>query len=169
MPEVRAIERAKITLGDGREYVLRYTLAAMKEAREEFGGPINSQQTLEKIDETNLGKLIWYGLRADYPEMTVEDVEALIEPPMFRDIMSGYIRAVSASLPDAPAKNEQSPAELLAMAQELLTRAEILSMKISTGSSSGALGDSTSDSQTPNSGDSHSESSQHLQSVTTTG
>jgi hypothetical protein len=68
----RPTERVKIELGDPpKEFTLRYTLRAMKEAAEEFGGSIASIETLQKIDEQNLGKLIWYGLRADAPEVTV--------------------------------------------------------------------------------------------------
>src|SRR5688572_7837364 len=72
MPQItRPTERVKIDLGD-QVFTLRYTLRAMKEAAEEFGGSISSIEVLKTIDERNLGKLIWYGLRADQPEMTVE-------------------------------------------------------------------------------------------------
>lgn len=162
MTETRAIERVQVRLSDGVERTLRYTLRAMKEAREEFGGSITSMETLRKLDETNLGKLLWYGLRADQPELTVEQIEELIEPTMFRDLMDCYTRAVSASLPES--KNEQSPAALLAEAQRLMDRAEALTKTMNqTGSDSGHSGGTILDFPSVNSGTSLSENSEHLE------
>jgi hypothetical protein len=97
----------KITLADGVERTLRYTLRAMREAAEEFGGSITSAETLKKLDENTLGKLIWYGLRADQPDLTVEQVEELIDPTMLRYCLGQYTLALGASAPEPP-KNDQS-------------------------------------------------------------
>lgn len=161
----RAIERVKVTLGDGVERTLRYTIAAMREAREEFGGSITDMETLNGIEIEKTGKLLWYGLRADQPELTPEGVDELLEPPMLVDVMQQYRRAVSVALPE---KNELGPAELLAQAAILIHRAETIAREMNqTGSPSGHSDDSTSASQNENSGNSHSENSEHSLTATT--
>jgi hypothetical protein len=160
MPAIKPTERVKVTLGDGVERTLRYPLSAMKQAREEFGGSITSVDVLKGLDETNIGKLLWYGLKTDYPELTVEQIEDLVEPTMLAYLMSQYATAMGAAMPEP--KNDQSPVD-----QEPTNRAEVLTMK-STGSLSGQSADMTSDSPTKNSGAAHSESFPHLQSATKT-
>ena len=134
----RPTERVKIVLADDVERTLRYTLRAMKEAAEEFGGSIASIDVLKTIDEQNLGKLIWYGLRADQPDITVEQVEDLIDPPMLPYVMQQYRAALTAAIPEAP-KNEQSEQPIAETTEP-------------TGSPSGASDDTTSDSLTMTSG-----------------
>ena len=123
----------KVTLSDGIERVLRYTLRTMREAAEEFGGSITSQVVLRGMDENKLGKLLWYGLRADQPSLTVEQIEDLIEPPDVPYIMEQYWRAISASVPDQP---KNGPGE-----QSMTPETEA----IPTGSQSGPSPDTTSD------------------------
>lgn len=139
MPQIaRPTSGVKITLADGVERTLRYTLRAMREAAEEFGGSITSAETLKKLDENTLGKLIWYGLRADQPDLTVEQVEELIDPTMLRYCLGQYKLALGGALPEPP-KNDQS--------ERPKTETPEL-----TGSQSGALADTTSDSLTTTSG-----------------
>jgi hypothetical protein len=166
MPETTAVERVKVTLNDGVERTLRYTLADMKEAKEHFGGSITKVETLQKIDEDDLGKLIWFGLRTDQPELSPEHIDRLLEPPMMKHVMGQYWRAISASLPET--KNDHGP-DVIAEIKTMMDRAEAILARaeaISTGSSSGASVDMTSDSPNGNSGASHSESSVLSQSAT---
>lgn len=136
----RPTENIKVTLADGIERVLRYSLRTMREAAEDFGAPINSIETLKRVDESNLGKLIWYGLRKDSPDLTVEDVEDLIEPPMYVYLMEQYAKALSAGLPEpTPEKNAAEPVEATPDGE-------------STGSQSGLSPDTTSASMTATSG-----------------
>lgn len=101
-------EGVRVELG-GKEYTLRYTLAACKAAKVEFGGSILSLETLGKLDEDNVAKLFWYGLQEHHPEITVEQIEAMIEFRSLPYYMSKYYEAIKIALPDP--KNEQSPTE----------------------------------------------------------
>lgn len=128
-------ERVKLTLADGVERTLRYNIRTMKEASEEFGGSIMKAETLNQMEVERLPKLIWYGLRADSPDLTLETIEELLEPTMVPYVMQQYLRALNIFLPDR--KNEQSP-DQIAEVKEILTRAEaILAEAKSTGSISG--------------------------------
>lgn len=147
MPEVRAIQRVTVALDDGVERPLRYTLRAMKEAREEFGGSITDQSVLNRLDETTIGKLLWYGLKTDDPAITVEYIEDHIDPTMLKYLFERYAVALGAALPNA-----QSPAV------EETNRAKVTA--ISTGSTSGVSEDTASDLANGISG------TAHLQSLT---
>lgn len=158
MPEPKAIERVKVTLGDGVERTLRYTVAAMKEARDEFGGSITSMEILKTIDETRIGKLLWYGLRADQPEITPEQIDNLVEPPLMPHIMGQYWAAMNASTP----KNEQGP-DVIAEMKAMMDRAEAILREAkemrSTGLLSGASDATTLGYQNGSSGTAHLPSS----------
>jgi hypothetical protein len=105
----RPTESTKITLSDGIERTLRYPLSALKEAKQEFGASIMSFEALKNLNEDNIGKLVWYGLRADDPSITVEQIDALIEMPMLPYIMQQFALALGGSLPE-PSKNAQASA-----------------------------------------------------------
>lgn len=105
MPITRPTESVKIALSDGVERMLRYPLKALKEAKAEFGASVMSIEGLRSLNEDNLGRLIWYGLRADDPNITVEQVDALIEMPMLPYIMQQYALALGGSLPEPDPKN----------------------------------------------------------------
>lgn len=136
----RPTESTKLVLTDGVERTLRYPLSALKEAKQEFGASIMSVEGLKGLNEDNLGKLIWYGLRADDPSIKVEEVEALIEMPMLPYVMQQFALALGGSLPE-PSKNEPASE----------TASEPASMT-STGSDSGQSDATTSVYQTANSG-----------------
>jgi hypothetical protein len=144
MDEIRPTDGVAVTLGK-REFTLRYDIGAMKEAKAEFGGSITSPRVLAGIDEDKIGKLLWYGLRANHPEITVEEIDLLVDPTQMKDIMRSYAKAVNIAF--AEPKNEPSPAEALeAMEklQTLLARAEtVLTSMKSISSESGRLQDTT--------------------------
>jgi len=119
----------RVKLGDS-EFTLRYPFSVLKAAKAEFGGSILKPETLHKLDEENLGKIIWYGLLAHHPEITLEYVEENIDFPTFPYFMEKFVEAVSASLPES--KNAQS-------------QAKIRTITKSTGSNSGQSESSTSD------------------------
>lgn len=131
MDETRPTEGVRVTLG-GREYTLRYTFAALKAAKKEFNGSILKQETLQNLDEENLGKIIWYGLRAHHPDVTLEHVEENMDFPTFPYFMSKFVEAITASLPEP--KNEQSPE----------TQTKVKAIRKSTGSNSGQSEDTIS-------------------------
>jgi hypothetical protein len=152
----RATPRTTVVLSDGIVRTLRYPLGALKEAREEFGGSVLRGDTLGALDETNVGKLIWYGLRADQPDMTVEEVESLIDWDMLPYVFEAYAKALGGSMPE---KKESRPEE---------SRAATAETETSTGSGSGPSLDTTLDSQNASSGGSPSASSLLLPSATKT-
>jgi hypothetical protein len=133
MEEIRPTDGVRVELG-GKEYTLRYTFAALKAAKKEFNGSILKQETLQKLDEENLGKIIWYGLRAHHPDVTLEYVEENVDYPTFPYFMSKFVESVTASMPEP--KNEQSPEQ---------NQTKVIQMEKSTGANSGQSPDSTSD------------------------
>lgn len=170
MAEKTAIERVRVTLGDGVERILRYTMWDLKEAREEFGGSITDVETRRKITEENIGRLLWYGLRTDQPELDADQISRLLEPPMMGHVMECFLRSVSASLPDA--KNVLGPAaEMMERLEAMLMRAEAMinQAAISTGSVSGPSESENSGSPMKDSGDSPSGNSLLSVSATSNG
>lgn len=131
----RPTERVTLTLADGKERVLRYPLSALKQAREEFGASLltNGGEALKNLDEDKLPKLIWYGLKADDPEITPDQLADLIDTRDLPYVMQQFILAYQGSLPEEP-KNGESPQQ--AEAGKVT--------EISTGSTSGPSGDTTS-------------------------
>ena len=64
-----------IELQDGKTYFLRYTLATLRKIRDDLG-----QKTLsEGVSDEKLVKVLWYGLLKDQPDLTVEQVEEMID------------------------------------------------------------------------------------------
>lgn len=134
----------------GRDFVLRYPASSMKQAREEFGGSITNFAIVRTIDETKIGKLLWYGTKANHPEVSVEELEDLFDYTQVEYVLTQYFKAVGISLPE---KNEQSPSAVIQQLTELVTRAEsLLEATRLTGSDSGPSGDTTSVSATASSG-----------------
>lgn len=89
-------DQITITLSDGIERVLRYSLATSKKLSKKFG------QTLMKgfgdLDETKLGELVWNGLRdakgnppADL--LTPESIDELIEMKDIPALMRAFADA----------------------------------------------------------------------------
>lgn len=144
----------RVNIG-GTEFTLRYTLAAMKAAKSHFGGSIADGKTLSSIDVEDLGKLLWFGTLANHPDVTVDQLDALIDPTQREELLKAYMAAMGRALPDPNATG--SPQDMIRQLNELLTRAEAIQTKLSeamtsTGSSSGPSDVTTSGSPTPISG-----------------
>src|SRR5438132_8444446 len=98
MPDqTQLIERpttpATITLSDGKERVLRYSLGTMKKLKKLFGSSL-FKGGLNDLDEEKLPVLIWYGLNHNSeggdPSLTLEQVEEAIDAQMLPYVMSKF-------------------------------------------------------------------------------
>jgi hypothetical protein len=96
---------ATITLSDGKERVLRYSIGTMKKLRTAFGATSLLKDGLQNIDEDKLPILIWHGLVHEDPTLTVEQVEELIDAQMLAYVMSRFSLAFGGKA----TKNEPAP------------------------------------------------------------
>ncbi len=94
---------ATITLSDGKERVLRYSIGTMKKLRDKFKASL-FKGGLNDIDEDKLPVLIWHGLVHEDPSLTLEQVEELIDAQMLPYVMSRFFLAFGGK-----AKNEPKP------------------------------------------------------------
>ena len=91
----------------GRTRHFRYTLKTLREIREKFG----AKALEEGVADTALAEVMYMGLRADDPELTVEALEEMIDLPdlpavldAMKKAMGGKAKVVEASPPPpAPA------------------------------------------------------------------
>ena len=134
---------AVVTLADGREHILRYPLRALKTLKVEHGldllrgGPVIGSAL---DDPEKLALILSIGLQASEPGITAEWVEDNVDASMLRDIAPMLIYAATGQwieLPEAPSKNGASSAGMSGQP---------------TGSDSGLTDDTTSVSQSRNSG-----------------
>lgn len=106
-PVERPTTPATITLSDDKERVLRYSIGTMKKLKVLFGNSL-FRGGLNDLDEEKLPVLIWYGLKHSAPggdpNLTLEQVEELIDAQMLPYVMSRFLMAFGGK-----AKNEQAP------------------------------------------------------------
>lgn len=82
-----------ITLSDGKERVLRYSLATSKRVSKAIGKSL-LQIGIGDIDESKFGLILWYGLHdkanppADIP--TAEAIDELIDMAQFIPLMKAF-------------------------------------------------------------------------------
>ena len=93
------------TIG-GKERVLRYSLGAAKRLKKHFGASLF--KGIENVDEDKLSILIYEGLKADDPGLTVEIVEEMIDVQELPEIILGVFAALGYS---NSAKNEDPATE----------------------------------------------------------
>ena len=93
-----------ITLSDNKERTLRYSIGTMKKLRTAFGATSLLKDGLKEIDEDKLPILIWHGLVHADPQLTVEQVEELIDAQMLGYVMNRFALAFGHK-----PKNETAP------------------------------------------------------------
>ncbi len=100
-PVERPTTPATIILSDGKERVLRYSIATMKKLKTKFGQSV-FKGGLNDLDEEKLPVLIWFGLVHEDATLTQEQVEELIDAQMLPYVMSRFLIAFGGK-----PKNEQ--------------------------------------------------------------
>lgn len=73
----------------GRTRYLRFTLKTIREMREKFGNDLD-----KGLQGDQIADLLWYGLRADDPELTLMQVEEMVD---LRDLTT-VVTALSKAL-----------------------------------------------------------------------
>jgi hypothetical protein len=101
---------ATITLADGKERILRYSLKAMKKLKSQFGASL-FRGGLNDLDEDKLPELLFHGLNHKYeggdPNLTLDEVEELVDAQMLPYVMERFLTAFGGSVPE---KNAAKPA-----------------------------------------------------------
>jgi hypothetical protein len=107
--QIGVSEPAKFELA-GKEYRLRFTLTALKALASEHDVRIMSggQQMLDNIrDADRFALILYYGLKAHHPEVTLAWVEETFDSAMLLELMPVLARAIAGSKADVP--NEAGP------------------------------------------------------------
>lgn len=104
MPELHPTDSVSITLADGKERQLRYSVGSMRRLRKKYGASLMKQETLLSLDEETLPDLILEGL-VEKDGLTVDDVAELMDTRRMKQIMEAFQEAFVGSLPE---KNETS-------------------------------------------------------------
>ncbi len=95
---------AKITFADGNELVLRYSNAALRAIKAEYGvSPMREgvQKLYEKIDEDRLPKLLVLGLDHHFggkPGITEADVDELVDAQNTLHVLQQVFMALGSSI-----------------------------------------------------------------------
>lgn len=96
----------KITLTDGVERTLRFTLNAMAELEDRYG---SVDTAFAKLDEGSIKAvrfILWAGLMHEDPNLTEQQVGNLIDVQYLQELMNSVETALDSDLPEqeAPAK-----------------------------------------------------------------
>lgn len=67
-----------------RQRYLRFSLRTMREMRAKFG----PDALKEGFDTNSIAELLWFGLRGEDPELTVEAVEELVDMEQLAEVMA---------------------------------------------------------------------------------
>jgi hypothetical protein len=93
-----------ITLQDGKERHLRFTLNALAELEERFG---STEAAFSKVENESsvvaLRAILWAGLLWEEPDLTEFDVGNLIDINYMSEMLSTLTAALSADMPDTSA------------------------------------------------------------------
>ena len=96
----------RITLGDGVERELRFTLNAMAEMEDRYGSVDNAFKALEANSIKAVRFVIWAGLMHSDEGLTEQQVGNLIDVACMEEIVNSIGAAMSADMPD---KGQQLP------------------------------------------------------------
>lgn len=76
---------------DGQTYYLRYSFATRRKMIEEFGG---EEAFKKEMTGDKLPKILWYGLATAHPDMTVEQLEELIDLKNLEEVCLTMLEAI---------------------------------------------------------------------------
>lgn len=103
-------KKAMITLGDGVERELKYTLNAMAEMEDRYGSVEEAFKALEGNSLKAVRFFLWAGLMDD--GLTEQQVGSLIDINNIEDIMASVQNAMDNDMPDPNAKAlEEAPTQ----------------------------------------------------------
>lgn len=91
----------KITLADGVERTLRFTLNAMAELEDRYGSVDEAFNQLDKNSIKAVRCVLWAGLIHEDPELTEQQVGNLIDMQYIQDLMKSLGVALDSDMPDA--------------------------------------------------------------------
>lgn len=90
----------KITLLDGIEHTLRYTLNSMAELEDIYGHVDKAFEALNKGSMKAIRNVLWAGLLHEENPYTVQQVGNLIDMDLMADLQSTMNEAMTGSMPD---------------------------------------------------------------------
>lgn len=103
----------KITLADGKERVLRYTLNAMVELEEAYGSVDEAFRVLEEEQSLKaMRKVIWAGLLHENDPLTEQEVGNLIDIDYMKELVASVGGALTADLPSEGQVKENGDSNL---------------------------------------------------------
>lgn len=91
---------AKITLNDGKERTLKYTLNAMAELEERYGSVEEAFKQLDKNSIKAVRCVLWAGLIHEDPTLTELEVGNLIDMEFMAQLMETMEVALKSDMPD---------------------------------------------------------------------
>jgi hypothetical protein len=74
-----------------RERRLRFTFATRRQMLEELGG---EEKLREGLSGDSLCKVLWYGLKHEDPELTLEQVEEIVDLENLRETVAAMSKAL---------------------------------------------------------------------------
>lgn len=89
---------------------VRYSLRTLRELCEEFGVDLDELDELE-LKISTLGKFLWYGLRHEDPELTVEDVEDLVDMQNIQPLRDAVLEAIGGGPADSTPSDDAGGGE----------------------------------------------------------
>lgn len=100
---------SKITLSDGVERNIKFTLNAMAELEDKYGSVEEAFDQLDKGSIKAVRAVLWAGLIHESPELTEQQVGNLIDIQYLQDLVETMGNAISADLPDPTPEAETLP------------------------------------------------------------
>ena len=102
----------KITLNDGKERTIRFTLNALAELEDKFGSVQAAFDKLEKEHSMKaLRAILWAGLLHESPDITEQEVGNLIDLGYMAQLMESIGTALDNDLPKEPVVGAAVPNE----------------------------------------------------------
>ena len=89
----------KITLSDGVERTIRFTLNALAELEDRYGSVDEAFAQLDKNSIKAVRFILWAGLMSDDPDLTEQQVGNLIDVRYLQDLMEDLGSALDQDLP----------------------------------------------------------------------
>jgi len=97
-----------ITLNDGVEREIRFTLNAMAEMEDRYGSVDAAFKALDSGSIKAARFILWAGLLDGDPSLTEQQVGSLIDIGLMNNIMEDLGQALNEDLPDAPEATEEA-------------------------------------------------------------
>lgn len=92
----------KITLSDGIERTIRFTLNAMAELEERYGSVDEAFAQLDKNSIKALRCILWAGLMHEDSGLTEQQVGDLIDIQYLQELMGSVGEAIASDMPSEP-------------------------------------------------------------------